>query len=334
MQRKKISSSQDRFPLFVWLEYGLFRLFETTLRILPLSAAYWVTELFVSSAFRLLPRFKRRAEENIKLAYGGQMSEADRRRLSGKYFRYISWFFVDMLLAPRLLKKQHFLDQVDCREALAALRYLDAGKNTGVLLVGSHQGAPDIIPLVLGLSGWPVTVVGRPLDNEKINRYVLSLRNDHQRSQLNKRGALRPALRILRENGIVGFQIDQDAGANGIFVPYFGSLASTHSGPATLAALTNVPCLMIHCIRTNPRQFAFKLFVELIEPPAVGLSRDEKIFDLTSRFTSSVEIMARRFPEQTLWGHRRWKTRPPKAVSDATRSEATRPLVKEYGQMN
>jgi KDO2-lipid IV(A) lauroyltransferase len=105
--------------------------------------------------------------------------------------------------------------------------------------------------------------------------------------------------------------MDQDAGPKGLFVPYFGKLASTHSGAGMIAALANCSVLMVFAIRTSPRKFEYKIFTEKLDPPADLGDTDANVLAWTRLMTESIERMARRFPEQVLWPHRRWKTRPP-----------------------
>ncbi|NET39768.1 MAG: lysophospholipid acyltransferase family protein [Cyanothece sp. SIO1E1] len=314
MSRELPTSSKQRSQLLNWAEYGLYRSIETVLRPLPLSLAYRLMEAILASLFFFIPRFKRRILSNLDIAFIEELSGEEKEALCKKSRRYLSWFFTDMLLAPYLLRHDRFLNKVRCADAVGLLRYLGAHTETGVMIVASHQGAPDVMALALSLKGFPVSVVARPLDNPKLDCHIQDLRTYTGRRQFAKRGALRRVYRALKEGTIVGMQVDQDAGESGLFVPYFGTPASTHAGPATAALLAGVPVVMLHCIRTRAYAFEFDVYAELVKPPSESLPRDEQILDYTRRFTESVEIMARRFPEQVMWGHRRWKTQPPEKV--------------------
>ncbi len=328
---KSKESGQSRLEKRSWLrriEHVAFVGIELILRALPLKAAYLLMESLVRILVTIFPRVKGRMVANLEIAYGNSTSQTKQAELLEKSLEYHAWFIADMLLAPYLMKKARYANAVDTSEVVEALKHTGLYSKQGALLVSSHQGAPDIISLALGKLEFPIAVVARPLDNPYIQKRISQSRKGFNRIQISKTGALRPAYRHLQSKGLLGIQIDQDAGPTGLFVPYFKKLASTHSGPATLACLTKSKVVMVFCIRSQPRSFAFKLITrELqIDEAMETASQDEKIFALTKAMTEEVEVMAKRYPEQVMWAHRRWKTRPadekmevfPDAKSDAS----------------
>ncbi|MCB1123054.1 MAG: hypothetical protein KJT03_15975 [Verrucomicrobiae bacterium] len=310
MSLKSSNVSKHRSSLLTWLEFRLFTLVEFSLSRMPVSWAYRFVESLLRLLFQIVPRYRQRTIANLDVAYGNNLTVLEKKQLFRRYLRYLAWFFADVVMSPRLLKKSDYLARVDCREAIALFQKLGAREKTGVVVIASHQGAPDVMALALGANGWPLTAVARPLDNPRLDQHLNEQRHSFDSGRLPKHGALFPAQRLLRQKAMVGFQIDQDAGPTGIFVPYFGKLASTHAGAATLAILNKVPVVVLHCIRTRPRSFEFKIFAETVELPSEDLPRNELILDLTVRMTNALEVMARGYPEQVMWGHRRWKTRP------------------------
>ena len=277
---------------------------------MPLGAAYRLTEWLLLLVYTVVLPVRRRARVSLELAYGAEQPARWRRRILWQSARYQGWWFVDMLKAPRLLWDRRYRDRVDLSELESAMREGEIGKGSGALLIGSHQGVPEVASLGLVHAGWPHAVVSRPYDNAFLWRIWQREHEGYDRPEFGKRGALRPALRVLRQRGIVGMQIDQDAGSGGVFVPFFGRPASTHPGAATLALLTDAPVYMFTCIRTEPRAFRFKVYCAgPLEVERTG-EHDEDVLRLTAAMTREIEAMVRRFPEQFLWPHRRWKTRP------------------------
>lgn len=303
----------QRSALRNWAEYLSVRLFSAALNLVPIGLAYRLSEGLLLAGYALLPRPRARARATLEVAFA---AERDREWLESTFWesvRYQAWFFVDVMMGPRLLRKPEWLSRVDLSELDGALRREEVGVRRGALLVGSHQGAPHVASLAAAISGWPHAAVSRPFGNTMMWRMLQELQAGFDRPDLARHGALRPALRLLRRNGVVAIQIDQDAGRHGVFVPFFGKPASTHTGAATLALLSGVPIYMIAGIRTERRAFRFKVYCW---PLAVKLTgdHDEDVLALTAAMTAQIEVMIRRFPEQHFWVHRRWKTQPPKAV--------------------
>ena len=297
-------------PLVAWVEYALYIALYTCLCALPLTWAYLVSEGCIRFLYWTFPKLKRRVREHIDLCFGESESQEERDQLYRDSLRYHAWFWVDMLLGPRIAQRDDFRILVDSRDAEKLIQSCRAHGPGGVLLVSSHQGGPDIITLAFGQAGLPVVAVARPIDNHLIAKSVQNARADIPRREIAKTGALFPAYRFLKAGDIVGIQVDQDAGPNGVFVPYFGQDASTHTGPAMLALQSGCPVVMIYAIRTKARRFAYRLIARTIDLPQPSNDDDATVLEWTRLMTADIEDMARRFPEQVLWAHRRWKTRP------------------------
>jgi KDO2-lipid IV(A) lauroyltransferase len=119
--------------------------------------------------------------------------------------------------------------------------------------------------------------------------------------------------RSLREGGYLGILVDQNAGRRGVFVPFFGRLASTTPAPATMALRFRAPLIPAWQWREDGGRHHV---VEVEAPlpfPDTG-DRDEDVWRLTAAMTARVEAWVRKEPGQWLWAHRRWKTRPPEEV--------------------
>ncbi|MEM9158514.1 MAG: lysophospholipid acyltransferase family protein [Verrucomicrobiota bacterium] len=297
-------------PIAATVEYLALRSIVAVLRIPPLRAAYVLSEIVLFSLYFLVPRFRARSLEQMETAFGEKLTSDEKYDLLSQSIRYNAWFWADMFIAPYLLRRRSYQEQVDCSSITQLLDSLEVPGKSGFLMVSSHQGAPDIISLALGTLGYKTGVVARPPDNKYISSFIQKGREGFGRTEFAKNGALRPAYKHLKSNGILGLQIDQDAGDTGVFVPFFGKLASTHKGPATLALMSEMPTYMVFCIRVEARAFKFKLFVEELPKFPSDPIDDETIYQLTTAMTKHVETYTERFPEQYMWPHRRWKTRP------------------------
>lgn len=179
----------------------------------------------------------------------------------------------------------------------------------GVVAPSGHIGnwefqALASVPLV-----GDVHSIARPLDNPGLDRRLVALRTSTGNKVIYKQKALAQALRAIREGGILAVLTDQNVQENdGIFVRFFGRPAATTTVAAALALKTGCAIVPVHCtLQANGR------YRMVYGPPLEWTSsgrREEDIAGLTQQITAAVEAWVRETPEQWLWLHRRWKTRP------------------------
>jgi len=178
-----------------------------------------------------------------------------------------------------------------------------------VLVLTAHLGNWELLAVAHRLTGFPLAVVVRPLDARALDALAERLRRKAGVELLAKRGALRAVLSALHRRRMVGVLLDQNASRReGVFVPFFGRPASTSRSLALLATRTRTPVLPIFT-----RREADGGHVVTIHPPldAPGTPDAERaIIELTMRCNEAIEAAIRRTPEQWLWIHRRWRTRP------------------------
>lgn len=118
------------------------------------------------------------------------------------------------------------------------------------------------------------------------------------------------AIKILREGGILGILADVNAHPKeGVFVPFFGLAACTPSGAAMLAIRTNALMYQTFCLWDATRK-KYKLVHGKLLEPVITDNRKQDIIDTTALYTAEIEKVIRAYPEQWMWIHKRWKTRP------------------------
>jgi KDO2-lipid IV(A) lauroyltransferase len=152
-----------------------------------------------------------------------------------------------------------------------------------------------------------VDAIYQPQRNPLFNASIVAARKRLGLHLIPRREASKEAMQKLRAGRIVAFVADQNAGRSGVFVPFFGRLASTHRGAALLAVRSGAPMFFAAAVREGSDYCG--ITEEITE------SREGELEDvvrrLTAAFTASLERLVRRWPEQYFWHHRRWKTRPP-----------------------
>ncbi|HTO11410.1 MAG TPA: lysophospholipid acyltransferase family protein, partial [Candidatus Binatia bacterium] len=156
--------------------------------------------------------------------------------------------------------------------------------------------------------------VVRPLDSPALDALAAAMRRKTGAELIDKRGALRPVLEALRRGGLVGILLDQNAARReGVFVPFFGRAASTSRSLALLSVRTGAPVLPIFIRREAPGRH--RVVVEPPLPRPAANDPEQAVVELTARCTQAIEAAIRSTPEQWLWPHDRWRTRPPAGAS-------------------
>jgi Kdo2-lipid IVA lauroyltransferase/acyltransferase len=282
-------------------------------RVLPRG----VLLMFGAAVGAFVGRIDRRhttiARKNLRAAYAETLSDDEIESVMRACWRHFGRITFDALAFPRL--DQRSLGTILKVEGLDNARAaLAQGK--GALVFSAHYGHWEAGAYAMGLLGVPFAVIARPLDNPLLDRRLIQLRSGTGNAVIPKRRAVRETMRALGRGSGVAILIDQDAGTDGVFVPYFGRLASTTPTLALLALRTGAPIVPVHARVESDGTITVRI------EPAVEVrpsdDREADVLRVTAECTAIVEHWTRSHPEQWLWMHRRWKTRPP-AESAASR---------------
>jgi KDO2-lipid IV(A) lauroyltransferase len=177
------------------------------------------------------------------------------------------------------------------------------------IFVTGHCGNWELLGYSLAVLGYPLYALARPLDNPLINDWVLGVREARGMRILTKWGATPILQELLRTNGRVAFIADQNAGDQGMFVPFFGRLASSYKSIGLLAMRYKTP-IIAGMARRIGRRFEYELSSFDAIYPEDWMAQPDPLFYITARFNRAIELMIRTAPDQYLWVHRRWKSRP------------------------
>ena len=293
-------------PLRRALEVALVESALVLARVLPRRALLAVGRTVGALAGRIDGRHADIARDNLRAAYGNALSVSERERILRACWRHFGQITFDALAFPKL--GQSALGSILKIEGLNNARAaLAQGK--GALVFSAHYGHWEAGAYAMGLLGVPFAVIARPLDNPALDRRLTELRSGTGNAVIPKRRAVRETMRALGRGAGVAILIDQDAGADGVFVPYFGRLASTTPTLALLALRTEAPIVPVHA-QVQPDGTIVVHIDPVIESRPTG-DREADVLRLTADCTAVVERWARSTPEQWLWMHRRCKTRPP-----------------------
>lgn len=288
------------------VEVASFEAAYALVRTLPRTTALSLGGTVGALAGRIDRRHAAVARENLRSAFGATMIPTERERVLRCCWRHFGRITFDALLFPTLHKdalgsilKVEGLD--NAREAMA--------RGRGMLVFSAHYGHWEAGAYAMGLLDIPFAVIARPLDNPVLNERLLTLRRGSGNAVIMKRSAVRESLRALSRGAGVAILIDQDAGSDGVFVPFFGRAASTTPTLALLALRTEAPIVPVFaCVEADG---TITVHIEPAVPADPTGDREADVVRLTAACTAIVERWVRRTPEQWLWMHRRFKTRPP-----------------------
>ena len=250
-------------------------------------------------------------EQHLRMAFPGH-DDAWVRRTARAAYEHLGREAIASIRLARMTRE----DVLSCtHEVDDSVQQLlnDYRQGKGLVLVSGHIGNHEIGAASLAARGAAVSLVvqrqGNPLFDAALNR----ARGRLGMEVIDRFEATRQVVRSLRKGNVVGFAADQNAGKTGVFVPFFGRLASTHRGPAFFAIKTGAPMYVGVALR---RGSGYEIRAERIDVDRSG-DLDEAIYRLTAAFTARIEAIVRSAPEQYLWLHRRWKTRPPEEPARA-----------------
>lgn len=260
-----------------------------------------------------------RAKDRIGQAFR-HMTPQQREDLLTAGYRHLMRLAVEVATAPRLMTRGSWTDHLELGNIAEALDELLSGKP--VIVVTGHCGNWEIVGAMLALLGIPVHAVYRPLDLKPLDRWVRESRARSGMHLVDKFGAVRVLPEAMRTGGAPAFVADQNAGDRGVFVPFFGRLTSTYKSVGLLAMQQNAVVVcgfgkrvamsdLTPAERHRARGLKYHISVTDVIRPDDYLSQPDPLYYLTARYRRAIERMVAEAPEQYLWMHRIWKSRPP-----------------------
>ena len=253
-----------------------------------------------------------RAERNLAVAYPGWDQEQI-REYAGYAYEHLFHLGVEMVHGPRLLTDDGWHRHLDLADVVPAVRTLvSAGP---CLLITGHCGNWEMLGYTVAFLGFPMHALYRPLDLAPLDRWVRRTRERRGLTLISKFGAVRRLPPLVAAGVPIGFVADQNGGDRGVFVPFFNRLSSGYKSIGLLAMQfqTSVICAMARRLRPEERTSpGLGYRVELVDcfGPGDWGEHPDPLFYLTARYRRAIELMVRRAPEQFLWMHRIWRSRP------------------------
>lgn len=288
------------------LEYAAAWPFLKVMGILPRSLARGFAIAISQVVYLLHFRLRQVGMRNLAMAFP-EKSLVERRRILRGVFTSLGRQLAELCQFPRYTANN--IDQVVVYDGLENYQKAYA-RGKGVLFVTAHFGGWELSAFAHSLHGHWLHVVMRPMDNPYLDHLLQSYRKLHGNKVVPKDDFVRGLLGAMRAGETVGILMDTNmTPPQGVFVDFFGIPACTASGLARIALRTNaavVPGFTIWDEALGKYRLRFDSAIELVRTGDL----EADIVANTQKFTKVIEDYVRRYPDQWLWVHRRWKTRP------------------------
>lgn len=308
-------------------EYTLFQAILFVVKCLPVRATVAMAEGLAWCVHNVLPKKLTRynvAYENLTIAFGDSLSDAEKDRIILKMWEHLFRMVCELVQLPRRFRLATSSDVLDFSRRDDCVKAVCSGRP--VLFLSGHFGNWEVSVNTFGYFQFPMGLVARPLDNPWLQKWFSDFRESTGNSLIFKQGAGTELSEIMERGGMASLLCDQDAGPSGVFVDFFGRPASTFKSIALLALQYNALVVVGGAYRLplsaqrDTHWIRFCLATEDVID-AAEYQGANGVKELTQRFTSALEALIRKAPEQYFWVHRRWKT-PPDARRKRRKSAA------------
>ena len=289
-----------------WLQYAVAWTFVKTLGALPRPVARWLAARACGLLLFLRPKLRRTAVVNLRLAFP-EWTEVQRRDVMKEMARNLGWMAAEFARFPKYTR-----ENIEKALVLDGHENFMAGQSRGkgVVYLTGHIGAWELSSYAHALYGFPLHYMARPLDNKPLDAMVNRYRGLSGNKPIYKNESARLTLRVLKDAGTVGILADQNTMPDeGVFVDFFGTAACTTTGIARVALHTGaavVPGYAYWDENLQKYRLRFEPPVELVRTG----DTERDVVENTQRFAKVIEEIIRKYPDQWVWIHARWKNRP------------------------
>lgn len=300
--------AKPRNQLVDYLVYLAVRITVCVLQAVSLEAGYKFARGLAWLAFTVDKRHRRVAAENLRHAFGNQLTDRGRQEMVFAVYEHFARMIVEIIHIPRRMHVTNWKNYAKLNNATPALRVIMEDRPK--ILVTAHFGNWEMAGYLLAAIGMRSFAIARDLDNKYLHDFLLRFRQWSGQTILSKHGDFDRIQHVLATEQLLISVGDQSAGPRGYFVEFFGRPASAHKAIALLAIKYNAPIIVGYAFRDTDA-FHYEVgCAGIIDPLDYQDSTRDVALAITEDFTNRLEAVIRRAPEQYLWLHNRWKHQP------------------------
>jgi lipopolysaccharide heptosyltransferase II len=295
-----------------WLAFALFRTVELGLKLLPLPVVWHAGRILGGLGWLLAGRYRGLVLNNLRIAFGRERDEAWRRDTGRKHFMSL---FANVLCGLKLPTMTR--EQIQARVTLEGMEHMQAALASGKPVLGlvCHLSCWELLAQVPDLCSFgrrPASVY-QPLRNPYLDAHILRRRERLGYAIFSRHDGFTGPMRHLKEGGSLGVLVDQHAGDQGVWCPFFDRLASTTPVAAMIALRTGAEVVTLAVYDEAPARW------RVVYGPVPTTGTKPTVEGLTAQMNLAVEAMIRRQPHNWFWVHNRWKTPNPRFLIQGER---------------
>lgn len=279
-------------------------------RLAPLGIVKAISNTLGDLLFFISKKRRNIAVDNLRNAFRDEKSEKDIREIARKCCRTFFYNFLESIKLNYVFSSPEKAGRLEEKTRNLVETFQKAktihDESGGCIFVTPHIGSWEMFPHIGASLGIPLVIVARPLDNERIEQLIYTNRSSSGTGVIPKKNALSALRKYLREGKSVGMLPDQST-MKGLVIDFFGRPATTTPVPALLSIAYNRPIVVVTCCRKKG-EFQYEGFVSDPIMPGEYTDKKAEIIRLTGEMTRKMESIIRKYPEQYLWMHNRWKT--------------------------
>jgi len=281
----------------------IFNIFKFFIWIIPYKVMYYFAKGLAALIYRINKKHRHIANVNLDLAYGDTLSSEKKNEIIKATYLNLMLLLVDFIRnqgisKEKLLKKVTFENEHILMDVLA--------KDKKIILVTAHYGNWELLPLSLAAKFGPLTGVGRKLDSDSMDKILSTNREQFDIEMLDKKGAMKEMITVLKNNRMLGLLVDQNTSAKeGILVDFFGKPVR-HTPSAAILARRFDAVIIPAFITTDDQKHYTITFYDPIRTEKTE-DKNKDIFDSVQKQAKITEEVIRKKPEEWFWLHQRWK---------------------------
>ncbi len=289
-----------------YLEYIPIRIILILLNMIPYRISVWIGGV-LGRLIYFIPSLRKTTIKNLSIAFSNEKSSEEIKNIAKRSLINFGKLSFEVMQIRKLNKKR--LDKlVGYSEGSVEVINNLFERNKGVIGITGHIGNWELMGLRITSDGYILNHIVRPLDNILLDKYIEDFRAKFGGKIIPRKDSIRKGFRALRNNELVTFLVDQNWAIGGMYIPFFDRLAATSQGAPLFALRTKSPCIAAYCLR-NPDDTHSITFKE-IEWDYSYDNQEEFIFNNLKIINKYFENVIKEHPEQWLWLHPRWKSRP------------------------
>lgn len=295
--------------MFKWLKntviYLLARILMGFVRCLSWKSSLRFGRWVGRRAYRRARKARETVHANLARAYHEMPSEK-REELARAVFEHFGMAAAECI---NIRKLKDLTDYVEMEPASRKVMDDVLSRGRGVVYTSAHCGNWELMARALARYGYPVNTIGRQSYDRRFTRLIDQFRREGAVNTLwrGEPDLLERMAAVLKKGELMGLLIDQDTKVPGVWVPFFGKSAHTPTAAALVARKTSAP--IVTGFNQRLPQGGYRIVVTEYTPSNHAQDR-EAVFEDTRQLTARIEAHVRLYPEEWVWMHERWKTRP------------------------